>query len=1145
MTTTNEEILITVKLKDMASSGFDKIKNSSSNMKIGVGAAMSAVGAATLSYAKTAVDSAITAESEWNRFGGSVNAVGGNWEANTDKVKKWVSEYSNSMGYAVSDTRSAMTTMMNYGLSLNETEDAMKAVTGIAAAMGKSQEEASSMLIKGFAGQGRGLKQLGINLEDYKDKATGAIDRQKLLQDIVAKTDDTVAKHADSTEAQMTRVNNSLKSLKTDFGKALLSAIEPLIPVVQQFIGFINQLPAPVKTAGFAFFGLVAGVTAIAGPITSAIGLLQKIGVSFDGIKDKIKSAGEAFRDFGNKTTETVSKTTPDVDIDTKGQKGGKGTDIDIDVPGKGKSGGTGNAKWDEYVGDLDKEKQGLDKVEKKTKEVGDKAKRVGDETKKTTKSKRDMDKLKDIGKTVPKGVGAEATAGAAEAEAAAGGLSGLGASIGTMVVPILTITAVIAVVIACVTLLVAEALIFARLIAELIDALGFDKIDLKPAIEGIKQIGEAIWELARTMGSFTIASAVSIIANVFNAFGIGIESIKNAANDLKKAVPIINSFKDLPTIDEGVSAKLKSLADGLQGIADAAKGMNDAGVDVWFGGFTNFLVGGSLNKIEEAHDDLVKAVPLINSFSDLDDVEESAGEKLKKLGEALKNVSTAIKSLNDAGDVVFNNPPNISLAALETIKTTLMDAAKKINEFKQMDTVEEVGGKLIPLIDALKPIKAAVEALNEFQALSIPPAQVAVKVQEAKQRLRGVAVQIAEMQGLPPIEGVGPKIIPIIDALKPLTSAVEALNDFMKITVPPASVAARVQEAKQRLRGVAQQLMEIQGLPEIGNVAGKLNRITTALNPLKTAINSLKNFPQTQNNVADKVKKGVTAIKNIVRELNQLNGENVGNVSGILNAVNHALQQLNNALRHASVNVIGTSRSIGANIVNGIKFGMAPLSSTLVSVVESAMQAIQGPAANGGRSAGTAATDGFKFKLNFKDAASKEMDAAIQAIRNKTSQLVDAARSAASQASQAFESEGLGRASPGKMARATATEMSDVANAMIDARSTLIRHAQETGDAIVNSWKAPNLKIGFSVDDNVNLPKMMNDLKLNDKTVRAVNSKNIDTTKPENGNTEIHIHEGAIKLDARNLTTKESKQVMINALEGLDVLKNTNIRGI
>lgn len=51
-------------------------------------------------------------------------------------------------------------------------------------------------------------------------------------------------------------------------------------------------------------------------------------------------------------------------------------------------------------------------------------------------------------------------------------------------------------------------------------------------------------------------------------------------------------------------------------------------------------------------------------------------------------------------------------------------------------------------------------------------------------------------------------------------------------------------------------------------------------------------------------------------------------------------------------------------------------------------------------------------------------------------------------------------------------------------------------------------------------------------RTVNNAN-KNYTHTNKNQGHT-IHVHEGAIQMDARNLTTKESQQVMINALHGL-----------
>lgn len=286
-----EDILIRIKGEDQASGVFNRIKNSSAGMKMALGGAMTAVGVGMASLAKEAVSSAITAETEWNRFGAAVNSTGGNWEQQSTEIKKWVSNYSNSMGRSIGDTRSAMTALMAYGLSAKEAEQSMGAVSGMAAQLGISQEEASSKLTKAFAGQGRGLKQLGINLDDYKDKATGAIDKQRLLRDITNKTKDASSKYAGSTQADMNRINQAITNIKTDFGKALLTSIQPLLPVVQGLLNTFNNLPGPIKTILFSIGGLAAVIGVVAGPITTMVGAVQSLKGAVSAVSSTMKVA--------------------------------------------------------------------------------------------------------------------------------------------------------------------------------------------------------------------------------------------------------------------------------------------------------------------------------------------------------------------------------------------------------------------------------------------------------------------------------------------------------------------------------------------------------------------------------------------------------------------------------------------------------------------------------------------------------------------------------------------------------------------------------------------------------------------------------------------------------------------------------------
>ena len=287
-----EDILLRIRGQDNTGSAFGSAQQRVGALKTAVGGAVTAMSASMLSYAKSAVDSAVTVETEWNKFGNAVKNSGGNWDKQSDEIKSWVKEYSNSMGRSVADTRSAMTTFMNMGMSLTESQKAMETTSNYAAQMGMSQEAAAGQLQKAFMGNGRALKSLGLDIKNYKDETTGAIDKQRLMRDIMDRTKGSAEKYADSTAGKFQRLNNVMAGLKTDFGAAIMDAITPLIPVVQGFLNAINGLPGPVKTVGFAAIALGAGIGIIAGPLTSVIGLMEMFGFTLPTISGLLGAIG-------------------------------------------------------------------------------------------------------------------------------------------------------------------------------------------------------------------------------------------------------------------------------------------------------------------------------------------------------------------------------------------------------------------------------------------------------------------------------------------------------------------------------------------------------------------------------------------------------------------------------------------------------------------------------------------------------------------------------------------------------------------------------------------------------------------------------------------------------------------------------------
>ena len=253
-------------------------QNIKKTLKGDVALAFAAVGGAALSFAKNCVSAAITSEKEWTRFGALVNQGGGDWDKQEKSVKGWARTFSNQMGYSVSDTREASLTLMQAGLRTDQLGTAMNGVAALAARTGKTEAEAANMVVSAMNGRGTALKKAtGINLEDYK-VSKGKYDMMRLLTDIYKENDEALRKHADTTEAQMTRVQNAWDLMKVEIGQALMPTVKMLADILWTIADAFSKLPEPVKqaVAGFLLIGgaiaAVLGVVGFLAPGITAIG---------------------------------------------------------------------------------------------------------------------------------------------------------------------------------------------------------------------------------------------------------------------------------------------------------------------------------------------------------------------------------------------------------------------------------------------------------------------------------------------------------------------------------------------------------------------------------------------------------------------------------------------------------------------------------------------------------------------------------------------------------------------------------------------------------------------------------------------------------------------------------------------------------
>lgn len=845
----------------------------------------------------------------------------------------------------------------------------------------------------------------------------------------------------------------------------------------------------------------------------------------------------------------------------------------------------------------------------------------VADKSKSMKKSGQAMEGLGEVAGMIPAGVGAEAAAGATEATVASAGLSGLGASISSMLAPLLTIAAVVAIMIPVVVALAAEALIFIRALAEVFKALNFDKLDLSGDIDGLKQIGVAIWELCKAMAAVVATSWLTMVYQGISAIMLFNDPIKVAVNELKKTATLvkgfaditipenvpgnlqalstslgavakamwslesvgvsvlagsvltlngwlgtlsqnlaiakkeltesakqINSMSDLDTIDEGVASKLEAVTSSLANVGKAMGALSDVNWDINMGNIVN--LGGAFGTItshlEDAKDEIIKAAPVINQFSSLPDIDQSAGEKLKKVSDGIKNVADSLKNLNSlsksmGGD---NGALGATLKKLQlgesirAAKSALTDAAKQLQGLNDLPDIPDgiktklskIGSTTATVINTLKP-------LTSIQNMNVNSASIASKVAQARYAISNSAIHLASLAGISTIPDdiptklskVGSTAATLINTLKPLTSIANS-------EVNAGAINTKVAQARYAISNAATHIASLAGISTIPeNIGETLNRVSTSARQVATAATNLNTIPVVTATSAN-IMLAVIAIKTAIMQLNSLAGTTLnGGIGALLTSVTNALNQLKTTLYAMSGGFYSAGANIGLSIVNGVNTGLAPLSGITIARVASATNSAVGTGRSGGAKIGRAVTQGFKQNLKMAQAMKQEMSYVTQAVNNGISAAKTAARNGAQDVVAEFK-RGIETGSPGAMAWATYDEMNYINDFIVSEGKNVVASAKRLGQNIVTGFGNPSLNVGLgSVPTNYNLEQLHG---MRTLTSTAQWGKSIQ-------NVELHIHEGAVQLDARNLTTRESKQIMINALEGLDAVTNINIKGI
>lgn len=1104
----------------------------------------------------------------------------------------------------------------------NDIEGYMAAVqqlTGDTKELMETNEGLDKQLEKQFSSAG---KKLGNEfLPGIKDAKRALIDLNKatgggLFASMLGAT--AVVDTASTWGQTITNMANGVKNLQEGVGK-LKSVWKSVTSAVKGTEAAVEGVADATNTVSNVS-DIAAGGAQVAGGVTESKASIGATGAeaglsAFDALKkDNNKyreEAGTLLKDLekngelGNKVQNTSNKVySKDLLKNPKGIKDQVSDGWDSSIINRIKN----YSKSQEEISDaLDTAIDGVDIV--------------ADKSKGMKKSGQAMEGLSEVAGMIPAGVGAEAAAGATEATAASAGLSGLGASISSMLAPLLTVAAVVAIMIPVVVALAAEALIFIRALAEVFKALNFDKLDLSGDIDGLKQIGVAIWELCKAMAAVVATSWLTMVYQGISAIMLFNDPIKVAVDELKKTATLvkgfaditipenvpsnlqalstslgavakamwslesvgvsvlagsvltlngylgtlsqnlviakkeltesakqINGMSDLDTIDEGVASKLEAVTSSLANVGKAMGALSDVNWDINMGNIVN--LGGAFGTItshlEDAKDEIIKAAPVINQFSSLPDIDQSAGEKLKKVSDGIKNVADSLKNLNSLSSSMGGDNGALGTilkklqlgASIRAAKSALTDAAKQLQGLKDLPDIPDgiktklskIGSTTATVINTLKP-------LTNIQNMNVNSASIASKVAQARYAISNSAIHLASLAGISTIPDdiptklskVGSTAATLIHTLKPLTSIANS-------EVNAGAINTKVAQARYAISNAATHIASLSGISTIPeNIGETLNRVSTSARQVATAATNLNTIPVVTATSAN-IMLAVIAIKTAIMQLNSLAGTTLnGGIGALLTSVTNALNQLKTTLYAMSGGFYSAGANIGLSIVNGVNTGLAPLSGITIARVASATNSAVGTGRSGGAKIGRAVTQGFKQNLKMAQAMKQEMSYVTQAVNNGISAAKTAARNGAQDVVAEFK-RGIETGSPGAMAWATYDEMNYINDFIVSEGKNVVASAKRLGQNIVTGFGNPSLNVGLgSVPTDYNLEQLHG---MGTLTSTAQWGKSIQ-------NVELHIHEGAVQLDARNLTTRESKQIMINALEGLDAVTNINIKGI
>lgn len=607
-----------------------------------------------------------------------------------------------------------------------------------------------------------------------------------------------------------------------------------------------------------------------------------------------------------------------------------------------------------------------------------------------------------------------------------------------------------------------------------------------KDTPEKIKSISDSLKSVSDAMLALTALNITTGFSNFIAwalHFGSVTDGLEQAKHDILQASQKLQEFNSLTPLDETTANNIQNVCKSLASVGEAFEALTSMRDSVnWDNALGNLFGGVDIQQaLSNVKEDITKASEALANFTNMTQIPEGVGEKIKKVSETLKSVSEAFETLR-----------------------TLRDNTNWDNMMGGIFKGTDIQGTLQQIVTDINAAASALSSLNIGDGVN---KDLIAKIKRVTDTLTEVSNVASGLTSLPPMDGFDPS----------------------KIT----TVVGNVQTAADALKSLT--------IGETNDeTINNIKKVASAVTEVSKVMTNLTQLPPMDGFNPETIKNAVGNVKTIATQLSGLSGTALGeDVNGVLGSINTALQTLKNTLANAG-GFTEVSVNIGSQIVSGVRSGLSPLSGTVTSAVSTATNSAGSAALAGGASIATAINNGFSSTLNLHSAMETEMGYVKTAVDNGISAAKSAAESGAKDVVAAFKS-GVNVGSPGDIARTMEQEMAYTYDFIKRGGSQLTSTMYTVAKNMVSSFGNPSLNISSMIDTVGNLLSPLgaiNTLSNIGSNINPAQSLNQAKTIVMN------FQSGCVQVDARNKTAKEAQGIMTLALESMDNITDIQVQG-